>query len=177
MSLPPEILLRTFGTEVGEIELDGDIDAQLRMVCLCRPILRGIAPSVDELTPFLHARILHHLMLYREFIRPLLLDGRVFHHTPFQPLAAHTPWCVLEYADARGTHAVSGIFRTTDSDVTVYRFLPRGLDRARHYTVTLDNSGQTYQAEGHALMQDGILIRLERSLSSEMVLIRAEEDE
>lgn len=39
--LPPEILLRTFGTESDGLEEDGDVDVQLRTTMLSRPIFRG----------------------------------------------------------------------------------------------------------------------------------------
>jgi alpha-galactosidase len=171
MSLPPEILLRTFGTEVPEIDLDGDVDAQLRLVCLCRPIFRGIAPSVGELSAFLKARIDHHLDLYRGFIRPVMIDGRVFHHTPFLPLTQSTPWCALEYAAPDGSRAVAGVFRTGDEDTL--RFRPRGLDVSRAYDVTLDNRGQTFRAPGRELADGGVLIRLDAPLASELLLFQA----
>jgi len=169
MSLPPEILLRTFGTETGELDLEGDIDTQLRLAFIARPILRGIAPSVEDLSPFLRERIAHHMGLYRTFIRPLLHECLVFHHTPFQPLSAPTPWCVLEYADPNRCRAMAGIFHTYESSETIYHFTPRGIDRAQRYQVTHDNSGQTYQAEGRELMEKGISIRLELPLSSELL--------
>ncbi len=172
MSLPPEILLRTFGTEVPEIELDGDVDAQLRLVCLCRPIFRGIAPSVEELSAFLKDRIDHHLGLYREFIRPAMIDGRVFHHTPFLPHAALTPWCALEYASRDRARAAAGIFRTGDAGDPVYRFTPRGLDPARTYEVSWDNEGRSARLSGWELTQRGVAVRLERPLSSELLLFK-----
>jgi alpha-galactosidase len=176
MSLPPEILVRTFGTEVPEIELDGDVDTQLRLVCLCLPIFRGIAPSLDSLSVFLREHSDHHLKLYREFIRPVMIDGRVFHHTPFLPHTALTPWCALEYASTDRAQAVAGIFRTGEPDQPVYDLKPRGLDAARVYEVTLDNLGQTVHVSGWELQQRGISVRLERPQSSELLLFKAVED-
>ncbi len=173
LSLPPEILLRTFGTEVGEHDLDGDIDAQLRMACLCRPIFRGIAPRVGELTPFLKERIDHHLGLYRRIIRPVLVESRVFHHTPFVPLYGASPWCVLEYASRDGTRSVAGLFRTSGEGSDEFLLKPRGLHAATRYTVTLDNSGETDTASGAELSRAGVPVRLSRTMSSELVLFEA----
>jgi len=169
LSLPPEVLLRTFGTEMPEIDLDADIDTQLRVVCLSRPIFRGIAPSVEAISPFLKERIDHHLALFRKIIRPVMVDARVFHHTPFLSHSELTPWCVLEYASPRGDTAVAGVFHTS-GEGSEYLLRPRGLDVGRDYMVTLDNRGQTYRASGSTLMRDGLLIRLPRALSSELVI-------
>jgi alpha-galactosidase len=173
MSLPPEILLRTFGTEVPELDLEGDVDAQLRLVILSLPIFRGIAPGKDEMSGFLMERITHHLALYRDFIRPLLREGRVYHHTPFLKHTELTAWCVLEYASADGNRAVAGLFRTGDVGDSTYRLLPRGLDPSRSYHVTFDSPGQHVQVSGVELMQHGLRVRLEVPQSSELVLFEA----
>ena len=173
LSLPPEVLLRTFGTEVGEHELDGDVDAQLRMVCLCRPIFRGIAPSLEELTPYLRERIEHHLGLYRSVIRPLMIGGTVIHHTPFQPVFADAPWCVLEYAAPDGRSAVAGLFRTSQAGPAEYQLVPRGLDVSSSFDVTLDNTGKTTRATGWELANHGLRIRVENTMSSELVIFQA----
>lgn len=179
LSLPPEILLRTFGTEVGEHVLDGDADTQLRH-CFCRVIFRGTAPSRGELTPYLRERVTHFVELYKSFLRPILVNCRVFLHTPFLPLDQPTPWCVLEYARPdRGT-AAAAIFRTSAEPAGAvsdeYLFRPRGLDPARDYTVGMDNGGTTFRAGGAALVRDGIRIRLEQPLTSELVLFTAQSE-
>jgi alpha-galactosidase len=173
LSLPPEILLRTFGTECGELELDGDVDAQLRLACLGRPIFRGIAPSLEELTPYLRERIAHHLDVYREWIRPLLRAGRMFHHTPALPIMETTPWCVIEYAAEDRSRAAAMIFRTSEAGDADYVFKPRGLDRGRKYQVRFDNEGQTFEMKGCKLADGGLTVRLERPLSSQVLLFAA----
>ena len=174
MSLPPEILLRTFGTETGEHELDGDVDTQLRQ-CLCRIILRGIAPSLEELTPHLRGRIERYVEMYKDFIRPTMAGGLVFHHTPFLPLGKSTPWCVLEYARPDGSAALVGVFRTSGAEIgqnpDEYILRPRGLDPSRRYNVTLDSSRTQLEATGRELAEHGVRVRLESALTSELVLI------
>ncbi len=175
LALPPEILLRTFGTEVPEHVLDGDLDTQLRLCC-CRIIFRGIAPSLDELTPYLRKRITHYLNLYKGQIRPLLEAGaRVFHHTPFQPIFQSAPWCVLEYAHPDGHAAVAALFRTGAGGEDEFLLKLRGLDPGRQYQVTFDNSNRTVTLAGHHLAASGLPIRLEAQLTSELVLVRAVE--
>ena len=178
VSLPPEILLRTFGTEVGEHDLDGDLETQLRLVSLCRPILRGIAPSLDELTPALKARIDHALELFRRVIRPILVESRVFHHTPFLPIYGPSPWCVLEYASRDGEHAVAGLFRTSGEGPEEFLLKPRGLRMDGVYRVTFDSlSADTATAtqgsvtmSGMELARWGLPVRLPNVMSSELVL-------
>ncbi len=170
MSLPPEIVLRSFGTETGEHDLDGDLDAQLRMACLCRPIFRGIAPSVGELTPWLRSRIDHALGLYRDFIRPVLVESRLFHHTPFLPVLKASPWCVLEYASRNGGRAVAGLFRLSADGPDEFLLRPRGLRRDRSYEVTFDNTGELVTMSGAELASTGIQVRLSNPMSSELIL-------
>jgi alpha-galactosidase len=176
MSLPPEILLRTFGTEVGEHALDGDIDAQLRL-CACRPIFRGIAPSLGELTPYLRERVKHFMDVYRRFIRPVMIEGRVFHHTPFLPLFGHTPWCVLEYAKADRSAAIALVFRTScveeGPDPEEYVLRMRGLDPAQGYEVTLDSQSLRFPISGADLARHGLRVRLPQPQTSELVLFRS----
>lgn len=66
---------------------------------------------------------------------------------------------------------MAAVFRTSDSGEPAYILRPRGLDPAREYRVTLDNSGGTFHATGRELARDGISVRLEQPLSSELVLI------
>ena len=140
------------------------------MVCLCRPIFRGIAPSVEELTPFLKERIDHHLGLYKGFIRPILVESRVFHHTELLPVYSRSPWCVLEYATVGGNRAVAGVFRTTQDGPDEYLLKPRGLVQGRTYTVTMDNSGDVFVASGSELARNGIAVRLANTMSSELIM-------
>ena len=178
MSLPPEILLRTFGTEVHEHVLDGNLDTQLRL-CLCRVIFRGIAPSLDELTPYLADRITHYVDLYKSVIRPTMIEGLVYHHTPFLSVSPtgpgpQLPWCVLEYARPDRSVAVACVFRVAaDGDDGEYAFRARGLDASRRYRVTWDSAQQTCEVDGLALMQQGITVRLDSVLTSELLTFEA----
>jgi alpha-galactosidase len=182
MALPPEILLRTFGTETPHHVHEGNVDSQLRL-CFSRIIFRGIAPTMTELTPHLAERIAHHLDRYRNFIRPLWLAGaRVYHHTPFQPHSEASPWCVLEYARPDRSASVTAVFRASnataaglESGCGAYVLRPRGLHPGKLYNVVLDNDGLSYHATGAELARDGILVRLESVFASELVLIEAQD--
>jgi alpha-galactosidase len=172
--LPPEILLRTFGTESEGLEEDGDLDTQLRTIMLSRPIFRGISPTLDELDPVLGDRIRKDIAEFKQTVRPIMVNSRVYHHTPLLPLMEPSPWVVLEYATRDGKSSVAGLFRTSQSGDPVFRFFPRGLDLSRTYNVKFGNSGHTVVIPGDHLMQEGIPVRLSEDLTSEMLIFKAE---
>ena len=117
-------------------------------------------------------RVEHYVALYKTIIRPVMTHGRVFHHTPFLALAEKTPWCVLEYARIDREASVLAVFRTADSGVPEYLVRPRGLDPAQDYQVTRDNSGLSWTVSGRTLMHEGIPVRLDQPLTSELLLFQ-----
>ncbi len=173
MSLPPEIMLRAFSMEEVEHVLGGDLDTQLRL-CLSRFRLGGVAPSLEELTPYLRGRVEHYIDLYKHFVRPIMIGGLVFHHTPCLPLRGDDPWCVLEYAKPDRSAAVAAVFRTSSASAGAspadYTFRPRGLDPSRRYRIRLDNQDLEFESSGRELIGAGIDIRLEAALTSELIL-------
>ena len=171
--LPPEILLRTFGTEVPDLAGDGDVDSELRQVQMSLPIFRGIAPSLAELNPILRSKIRTGLDLYKSELRPILRDSVVYHHTPMTSYSSESPWVVLEYASADKKRDVATLFRTSSYGDSVFHFLPRGLDTSVKYNVTFENRGETVELSGFQLMTEGIAIRLETSGTSEMLLFES----
>jgi alpha-galactosidase len=170
--LPPEILLRTFGTETDDLEEDGDVDLQLRTAMLARPIFRGISPTLPEFNPLLSEKIRLGVQLFKSTVRPIMINSRVYHHTPLTPMLEPSPWIVLEYATPDAARAVVGLFRTSQDGDPVFRFIPRGLDLGRSYRVTFHNRGQTLEIPGSQLLE-GIPIRLEEALTSEMLIFEA----
>jgi alpha-galactosidase len=168
--LPPEILLRTFGTEVPDLAGDGDIDSQLRQVQMSLPIFRGIAPSLAELNPVLRDKIRTGVDLYKNELRPILRDCVVYHHTPQTPYVTESPWVVLEYGSPDKKRGVVTLFRTSNHDDPIYHFIPRGLDASLAYRVTFENHAETFELSGIQLMMQGIPVRLETAGTSEMLL-------
>src|SRR5207253_331332 len=165
--LPPEILLRTFGTEVGDHATDGDLDFHLRMIMMSRPIFRGISPTLAEFNPLSRKKIRESVDLFKRVVRPIMVEGRVYHHTPVTPLLEPSPWVVLEYANEDSHRAVASLFRTSQNGDSTFQFTPRGLDSGRTYRVTFGNSGQAVDFPGSLLLQQGIPVRLEGALTSE----------
>jgi alpha-galactosidase len=173
--LPPEILLRTFGTETDGLEADGDLDLQLRQALMARPIFRGISPTLDELNPLVRKRIRDAVEQFKKTLRPIMVGSRVYHHTPATPLLEGSPWMVMEYATPDRRRAVGWLFRTAQSGQPVFVFHPRGLDFSRTYRVLVGNSAQSIEISGDRLLQHGIPVRLESNLTSEMLLFESRE--
>jgi hypothetical protein len=134
---------------------------------------------LDELTPYLAGKIAHFMELYRSVIRPMMVEGRVYHHTPFLSLSPAGPgpqslWCVLEYARPDCSAAVAGIFRIdADGSGDVYVFRPRGLAPDRRYRVTPDSRGVSFEAQGSDLVRDGVRVCLEVLMTSELLVFEA----
>jgi alpha-galactosidase len=173
LALPPEILVIGLGTTTDK----GDLNTLLRATFTLSPpwILYGAAPSVETLNPERRERFLHYANLYKGFIRPLLPTCQVYHHAP---VSAHggvtsSPWFAMEYGNPTRTKAWATVVRLAQSKSDFYLFKPRGLDPARVYRVTLDSTGTTSSAEGWRLVNDGISIRLESVMSSELILFEA----
>jgi alpha-galactosidase len=171
--LPPEILLRTFGTESDGPVSDAELFTQLRAATMALPILRGLSPTLADFNPLQREAVRQNITLYKQVIRPLLQNCRVYHHTPLTPMLEGSPWVVLEYATPDAQKSLGWIFRTDESGDPAYCFRPRGLDLSRTYEVTFSNSGQTAEIPGYLLLQEGIPVRLEANLTSELLIFRA----
>ncbi len=174
LRLPPEIVNRIYGAMNEDTYLYGDIDFQLRVAFMGHPVLMGISPSVAEQNPRSRERIIHHIQLYKSFIRPMLSTCKVYHHTPALDFWHPQDWCVLEYVSEDARRAVVAIFRLAPDTGPDYTFLPRGLDSSLRYKVTRDNKGRTAIVAGETLIDQGLRVRLESPLTSEFLLFEAE---
>ena len=56
---------------------------------------------------------------------------------------------------------------------STYRFVPRGIDSALIYEITLDSKGSTFVIEGYRLMNEGIVVSLPAAGMSELVLYKS----
>ena len=169
--LPPEILLRTFGTESSGLEEDGDLNLQLQTTMMSRPIFRGISPTLSELDPLLGKKIIDDVGLYKRTVYPILANSLVYHHTAVLPMMEPSPWVVLEYAAPDKTKEVVGFFRTSQTGNPVYRFEPRGVDFSKNYSVHFQNSGADVEMSGVQLLQNGVPVRLDDNLTAELLII------
>jgi len=169
--LPPEILLRTFGTESDGLEEDGNLDLQLQTVMMSRPIFRGISPTLSELDSLLGKKIIDDVGLYKRTVYPIMADSLVYHHTAVLPMMEPSPWVVLEYAATNKTKEVVGVFRTSQTGNSVYKFEPRGLDFSKNYSIHFESSGGVVEMSGAQLLQEGVPVRLDDNLTSELLVI------
>lgn len=176
MLLPPEILLRGFSTESGDLPMDVDLESQIRAVMLSRPTFRGAAPTVSEFSPYLKSIYDKYSDFYKSFMRPLFADCKVYHHTPFLHVNEACPWIVTEYVSADKNSAVAAVFAVSDDalkDSLTFHLRLRGLDRSKAYEVTYMSDDKAVTVSGHSLMNDGLHIKVSHHMSSEMLKIKA----
>jgi alpha-galactosidase len=167
--LPPERIDRYIGQGAYKI---ADLDFKIRTTMFSHMTLTSISdPKIALRNPGYMERIRHHVKIYKSFIRPLLPKSIVYHHTPVLEGEDPHGWCVLEYVSNDLSHAVVGLFRLVGSANPEYHLRLRGIDRSKNYKVTFDNTRQTVEIKGEKLMTEGILIRLDRVLSSNLLLI------
>ncbi len=62
----------------------------------------------------------------------------------------------------------------TGDDPDEYLFRPRGIDPEKSYRVKLDSQKISFAISGFTLMEEGIKIRLEQPLTSELVIIQTQ---
>jgi alpha-galactosidase len=109
------------------------------------------------------------IVLYQQRLRPLIRDAELFHISA-RPDGVH--WDGMEYWDpARGTGAVFA-FRGSIADEAEHRYKLAGLKGEALYALHFEDGSQANrEATGGELMGDGLRVRLEHPLSSEIVFL------
>jgi hypothetical protein len=82
-------------------------------------------------------------------------------------------WGVLELASEDRTRAICGVFQLAAPSQPEYLLKLRGLDVSKRYRMTFDNSGQAAIVDGITLMTQGLTVRLEGALTSELLIFEA----
>jgi hypothetical protein len=109
------------------------------------------------------------IALYKEKLRPLIRDARLYHISA-RPDGVH--WDGMEYWDPVRGQGVVYAFRGADSGEASHRFVLKGLDPARRYSLQFqDHSSADTELAGNQLMTSGLIIRLAQPLSSELVFV------
>ena len=174
LALPPEALV----VAIGAPGWKGPLDTYLRSTfTLSTPLIAfGPAPSVEELNPQVREAFLRYARVYKEVIRPLLPACRMYHHAPVSARGGVTSsgWFAMEFTSPDRSRGWATIVRTGASESDTYLFVPRGLDPAKTYRLTFDSMNATATADGLRLVRDGLSIRLEAILSSELLLFEAQ---
>ena len=171
MALPPEYVDRVLMGQLGFRA--ADFDHQARQLLFVRPTVGFLRPKGAIANPGQFAREKHMVDLYKNFVRPYLSPGRIYHHTPEFDGPEPQGWGVLELASQDRLRGMAGLFQLSAPREPEYRLRPRGLDISRRYRVTWDNTGQTSEVDGFTLIQQGITVRLEGALTSELLLFEA----
>jgi len=170
MVLPPERISRVYN---GSGRLTGEFDFQSRLLLFVLPHFSLFKPPGADWNPHELARLKHLVGLYKEFVRPIMDSGRMYHHTPAVSGMEAQGWGVLEMASRDRTRGICGVFQLSAPLGPEYLLRLRGLDAGRRYRVTFENTGQTCEIDGFVLMKQGITIRLEGALTSELLICEA----
>lgn len=172
MALPPEYIDRLLGGQSGHTT--AEFDFQARLVLFVRPTIGYSYPVGSDWNPLMLERMRHFVGLYKDFIRPFMSTSRIYHHTPVVASPDPQGWGVLELTSADRTRGMCGLFQLSAPTQSEYRLRWRGLDETRTYRLTFDNSGHHCRVNGFTLMHEGLTIRLEGALTSELLLCEAE---
>ncbi len=173
LALPPESLVIALGAPGWK----GPLDTYLRATfSLSTPLIAfGPAPSVAEINPEARAAFARYGRICREFIRPLLPTCRMYHHAPVSAHGGVTSggWFAVEFASPDRTRGWATVIRIGADPSDTFHLIPRGLDCSRTYRVTFDSADATATVDGLSLMRDGLRIRLESAVMSELLLFEA----
>jgi len=108
--------------------------------------------------------------LYKERLRPLIRDAQLF-HVSARPDGVH--WDGIEYWDPTQKRGVLFAFRGSVADEPDHLFHLAGLDAKRKYRLHFeDGSAQDRTPSGSEIMERGLSVHLDASLSSELVFLQ-----
>jgi alpha-galactosidase len=174
LALPPERVDRLLG--MGQSgQRAATLDFQARLLLFVHPTFGWFHLKDYRPNPLQLARVRHMIQIYKEFVRPFHATSRIYHHTPVLEGFDPHGWGVLELAARDRKRAIAGLFRLSDPADPEYLLRFRGLDRGRHYSVTFDNSGDRVLVDGLTLTTTGLPIRLDSALTSELLIVEAQE--
>lgn len=171
MALPPETIDRLLGGQDGQTA--ADFDFQSRLLLFLEPKFGFLYPPGSQPNPVFLARAKRWAGLYKDFVRPFLPTSRIYHHTPEVLGPEPQGWGVLELDSSDRTRGICGLFQLSAPTKAEYRLRPRGLDLSKRYKVTFDNVGESVTVDGFTLIEQGLLVRLEGALTSELLIFEA----
>jgi alpha-galactosidase len=123
-------------------------------------------------TPDQHEAARQAIDLYKNALRPLIRDARLYHVSE-RPDGVH--WDGVEYLDSQHTKGVIFAFRGSVSDEPDHRFVLSGLDAAKRYRLHFqDGTAPDRTVGGSELMNPGLPIHLANPMSSELVFLSGE---
>lgn len=173
MCLPPECLMVLYGA-VMSAHRNGGAELQMQMMVQGIPSISGLAPNGEEVNPAHTRRLSEYIRLYKDFIRPIQKEAKVFHHTPEVLGLNGRGWMVLESASPDGLKGYAFLVHLTEDCGDTFTFYPRGLDMTQSYRVTFFSDSRALRVGGYELFANGIPIRLAEPLLSQLLLFEAE---
>ncbi len=170
MVLPPERVDRLFAGM--ECHTAGTLAFHMRNTMLGHMSLNVISPMDAVENEQSMEFIVHSVNVYKDFIRPILPNARIFHHTPETAECRKSGFCAIEIASSDRSCGAIGAFSLASAGESARVLVPRGIDPSKTYIITLDNSRASYERSGADLYQNGLRITLPGSMASELVLYK-----
>jgi len=167
MVLPPERVDRLFAG-MG-CHVTGDMKSHIRNTMLTHMSLNVIAPTVLCVNSDLMSEIKDSVKMYKDEIRPVLPNSKIYHHTPTRSDVLKNGFTCLEITSENKEKGFISVFSTTESTVNEIIIKPKGINKALNYSVYLDNEHEEYTVSGRELSACGIQINLNTSLTSEFI--------
>lgn len=168
MALPPEYVNRSTGIESAYA---GNLDTQMHVIIMGHPTLFGITPSLEQANPAIMDTTRKYIEIYKSFIRTFHRTAKVYHHTPVIPGADGSGWAALEYVSEDRKKAVVAVFRLMNTEDNVYTLKFRGLNKKVSYRVVVEPEGTEFSLQGYALSRDGLEIRMDTALTSQLIML------
>lgn len=169
MALPPERVDRLFAG-MG-CHRYGAFDAHIRNCMLGHISLNVISPVKAEINTEQMEFVKHSVEVYKTFIRPFLAESKIYHHIPD---VKNNGFSVLEISSADKTRGAITVFSLSQTNGRCM-ICVKGADQSKNYRITLDNSGESFVVSGREIKQNGIVVDIPSSMSSELVLYKATE--
>lgn len=168
MVLPPERVDRLFAG-MG-CHRTGELYAHMRNTMLTHMSLNVIAPAC--LTPNTESMefVKHSVELYKNKIRPMMPECLVYHHTPDRKTAEEKKYQALEICSPDNSIGFVAVYTLSYVAADEFVVFPKGVSSGKKYSVTLDNSGTEYEIDGKDINANGIRLRINSSLSSELIM-------
>ncbi len=173
LCLPPECLMILYGAVMSS-HCVGGAEMQMQIMVQGVPSISGLAPNGEAVNPFYRKRLAEYVALYKDYIRPIQKEARVFHHTPALGGLSGRGWAVIENMTPGGLKGYVFLGRLSEDGDNTYLFRPRGLDMTRYYSITFFSTGKKVKASGFELISSGLPVYLAEPLLSQLLLVEAE---
>lgn len=169
--LPPERIDRLVAGM--ECHVYGSLDFQMRNAMFGHMTLNAFSPVSAAFNDQQLAFIKHSVDIYKDFIRPFLTESRMYHHDAESMNSHGQGYCGLELVSNDKNKAVIGVFCLPGQKNLPVTIVPRGLNTAKNYVVTYDNTGGRFTISGWELVNHGITTMPLSALTSELIMLEA----